>query len=196
MQSGTGYLTHLYFDFVSSTISQHEYHQVTTTIKWDRSLTGLLARRKLHITVSKEQREEGAMGRCWWSSGGSHVRRGTAGHLQEDLIDSPCRLAPGFPLLGTAPKPNHRESSFPGPWPLSCLRTWAGPRWTWLQCGLMPALITTCLFDQNIKLHHHIRTWALSAGQLWPRLKVPQRNESSAGLLLLLWASLPSSDFL
>lgn len=105
------------------------------------------------------------MGGCWWSSGGSHVRRGTAGHLQEDLIDSPCRLAPGFPLLGTAPKPNHRESSFPGPWPLSCLGTWAGPGWTWLQCGLMPALITTCLFDQNIKLHHHIRTW----GSLcWP----------------------------
>ena len=58
-----------------------------------------------------------------WSSGRSHVRRGNAGSLQENLIGSPCSLAPGFPLLGTAPRPNHRESSL-SHWSLAPLMLW------------------------------------------------------------------------
>lgn len=146
MQSGTGYLTHLYFDFVSSTISQHRYHQVTVTIKWDRSLTGLLAHRKLHIIVSKEQREEGPMGGCAWSSGGSHVRRGKMGRLKTSSTP-PAGWRQGS--LSLAQPQNLTTERAPSHWSLAPLvlgdmgRAWVDLASVWL----------------DVRLDYHLSVW-------------------------------------
>lgn len=131
MRSGTGYLT-----ACTLILSLRQDHNTCTNRLWrplnEIDYNVLSAWEAAHNSFKRVQ-GRGGRGRVLVVFGLT-CEEGERGSLQGNLIGSPCSLAPGFPLLGTAPRPNHRESSF-SHWSLALSGSgrWAGPGTTGLR---------------------------------------------------------------